>query len=155
MPKTLTIELPDNLEQHLGLSASATDDSLKGIILNALSLLAELMRSLQDSDARVRAQSAERLGDLRVEISIQALSKALYDDEVAVRHSAEEALQKIGTPEALTLLNEYLSIKEATPVPDPDYAPLLALIGTIELDITDLGENHDSYIATAIERKLT
>ena len=154
MPKTLTIELPDNLEQNLGLSTNTADDSLKGIILDTLNALAELIKALQDAETSNRMQAAERLGDMRAELAIHALSQALHEDEMSVRYSAQEALQKIGTNEALNLLDAYLSTQSTIPTLDPAYAPLLSLIGTIELDVTDLGKNHDRYIAEELEREL-
>ncbi|MEL7070613.1 MAG: HEAT repeat domain-containing protein [Cyanobacteria bacterium J06634_6] len=154
MPKTLTIELPDNLQEHLGLPIDAPDDSIKDLILKNLNTLATLIGALHNTDPILRAQAAIKLGNMQAENAVDVLAQSLQDENLIVRSSVTEALRKIGTDKAITLLAQHNSEKSYDSETDLDYEPLLSLAGTLDIGTTDLGENHDKYIAEALEREL-
>lgn len=105
MPKTVTIEVPDDLAQQLGVPDDAVEAPLQKLIVNVLSTLAELVRSLQHESFSIRVSAARKLGELGLEAAIPALEKALSDENSIVRSAVVEALQTIGTEEALALLS--------------------------------------------------
>ena len=154
MSKTVTIELPDDLVQQLGVSDSSEEDSLQKIVLHTLTVLAKLMRSLQSNNPTVRAQAAKESGDMGAETAIIKLAEALTDPDLLVQHSAATALRSIGTTEAMTMLRKQDSMSVESSITELDYEPLLALAGTLKIGITDLGENHDDYIAEVLEAEL-
>ena len=57
MTKTLTIELPDNLEERLDILANAVDDSLEKLIFQTLQTLVTSMQSLHDASSVVRVKA--------------------------------------------------------------------------------------------------
>ena len=154
MTKMVTIELPDDLAQQLGISGNGGEGSLQKLVLHTLNTLAELMRSLQSDNPTVRAHATKELGDMGAETAISALCRALKDNDLAVQRITMEALQKIGTEEALEALAQHPSVRfdEATSIFIFD--PLSALVGTLQSDVTDLGKNHDRYLAEELEREL-
>lgn len=157
MVKTVTIELPDSVVQklgdvqHLSASSRAVESSLQTLIKNTLDLLSELTQRLQGQDETLRAEAASKLGDLKLEAAIPALSQALSDNSNLVKDAAEHALKTIGTQEALSALDQ---AKDAQLNTTSDFDSLAALVGTLDLGTTDLGENHDKYIAEALEQEL-
>ena len=64
MTKTVTIKLPDDLAQQLGISGDGGESSLQKIVLHTLTTLAELMRSLQSDNPTVRAHASIGTTDL-------------------------------------------------------------------------------------------
>lgn len=154
MTKTVTIELPDDLAQQLGVSGDGGEGSLQKIVLHTLTTLAGLIRSLQSDTPTVRAHAAKALGDMGSEIAVSALCRALRDSDLAVQKITVEALQKIGTEEALEALAQHPSVRFDEAIPTFVFDPLSALVGTLESDATDLGENHDRHLAEELEREL-
>lgn len=154
MSKTVTIELPDDLAQQLGVDDSSGEGSLQKIVLHTLTVLAELMRSLQSDDPTVRAHAAKALGDMGAETAVLALCGALKDNDLAVQRITAEALQKIGTEEALEVLAQHSSVRFDEAIHTFVFDPLSALVGTLQSDVTDLGENHDHYLAEELDREL-
>jgi HEAT repeat protein len=152
MTKTLTIQLPDNLPERLGLPASAADTSLEAVILQALQTLANSIQCLQDVNPAVRAKAAQTLGILGNATVIPALVQGLYDPDRNVRQAAIQALQQIGTESALAALAQELSPETSA---QPPVDPIASLIGTLHLGTTDLAENHDRYLTADLERELT
>ncbi len=152
MTKTLTIELPDNLQEHLGLSSSAADASLEAVILQVLQTLANSIQSLQDINPAIRITAAQTLGILGTATVVPALAQVLHDPDQNVRRAAIQALQQIGTESALATLARELSSKAST---QPSaFDPIASLIGTLHLGTTDLAENHDHYLTADLEREL-
>lgn len=147
MSNVVTVELPDDLARQLRVAEDGVADSLQKLVLNTLSNLAELMQSLQSDDSTIRSQAAKALGEMGAESAAISLAEALRDKDAFVRYSAAVALQNIGTVKALKLLREEDAVSRDNLIPDPDYAPLLALAGALDIGTTDLGENHDFYIA--------
>lgn len=154
MSKTVTIELPDDLAQQLGVSGNGGEGSLQKTVLHTLTMLAELMRSLQSDNPTVRAQAAKGLGDMGAETAVSALCRALKDNDLAVQKNTVEALQKIGTKEALGALAQYPSVRFDEATSTFVFDPLSALVGTLQSDVADLAENHDHYLAEELEREL-
>ena len=154
MSKTVTIELSDDLAQQLGAFDDGGESSLQKTVLHTLHVLAGLMRSLQDDDPAVRAQAVKGLGGMGAETAIAKLAEALADPDLMVQHSAAIALRSIGTIEAVTMLNRQEPMSVEGSITELDYEPLLALAGTLKLGTTDLGENHDRYIAEVLEAEL-
>ena len=154
MSKTVTIELSDDLVQQLGVSDSSGEDALQRIVLHTLTVLAKLMRSLQSNNPTVLAQAAKELGNMGAETAIAKIAEALTDPDLLVQHNAATALRSIGTTEAMTMLRKQDSMSVESSITELDYEPLLALAGTLKIGITDLGENHDDYIAEVIEAEL-
>jgi HEAT repeat protein len=151
MTKTLTIQLPDNLPERLGLPAGTADTSLEAVILQALQTLANSIQSLQDADPAVRANAAKTLGILGTATAIPALVQGLHDPDRNVRQAAIQALQQIGTEPALAALARELSPEAPT---HASVDPIAALIGTLHLGTTDLAENHDRYLTADLEQAL-
>ena len=112
------------------------------------------MQLLQSDNPTVRAHAAKELGDMGAETAIPSLCQALKDNDLAVQRIAVEALQKIGTEEALQTLAQHPSVRFDEPTSSFVFDPLSALVGTLQSDITDLGENHDHYLAEELEREL-
>lgn len=153
MTKTLTIQLPDNLQERLGLPASAADASLEAMILQTLQILANAIQRLQDSHPAIRITAAQTLGILGTATVVPALAQALHDRDRNVRQAAIQALRQIGTDSALAALAREWPIEEASTQP-PAFDLIAALIGTLHLGTTDLAENHDRYLTADLEREL-
>ena len=151
MTKTLTIEVPDNLQERLGIPASAADGSLETVILQTLQTLAHSIQCLQDPTPAVRIKATQTLSLLGSETVIPALTDRLRDENLSVRQAAIEALQQMGTESAL----EALAHARPTAPPTLIVDPIVALIGTLHLGTTDLAENHDRYLTADLERELT
>lgn len=154
MAKTLTIELPEDLSEHLGIADDAST-TLKALLLQTLQVLAANIQALQDNEPAARAKAARILGLIGTEPAIAALSPVLDDENSDVRQAATEALEQIGTEPALSLL-----AKERPPSPPPanadaDFDPITPLIGTLEIETTSLAENHDQHLAAALEQELS
>ena len=66
-----------------------------------------LILALQDEDWRVRAHSIRILSEIKDESAIRGLMQALYDDNRHVTRNAAEALESIGTPEALAAVEQW------------------------------------------------
>ncbi|MEL6552630.1 MAG: hypothetical protein AAFQ63_04095 [Cyanobacteria bacterium J06621_11] len=137
MSETLTIELPDSVAQQLKLFADSGNIPLSELIAETLCMFADMAESLQTEDASTQAQLMQKLKE-RV-VNTTQLSRA----------------------EAVNTLNvdqpdiEQRSVGQKTDsILDAGHDALLALAGTLELGTTDLGENHDKYIAEALEREL-
>lgn len=147
MPRTLTIQLPDSLEQQLSLFPDADSSPLEDIVLQTLHSVAQLMRSLQDHDPNVRIQAVKTLGTIGLASAIPALSQALEDKHGGVRQAAADALQTIGTESALIVLaNKQFQTTQGSDAPSTVDDSLSALIGTLHLGTTDLAENHDGRL---------
>ena len=153
MPKTLTIELPDNLEERLDILANAVDESLEKLILQTLQTLVTSMQSLHDASSVVRVKAATTLGLIGTEAAIPALAQALADDDIAVRQAAAEALRQIGTESALAVLGQEAP-DSVSSTPDLTFDPITPLIGALHLGTTDLAEDHDRYLTEALEQEL-
>ena len=72
----------------------------------------DLIQALQDQDHQVRMNAASTLGSIGSEVAVPALIKLLQDPNAERFGSVsvlEEALGKIGTPEALKAIEEYES----------------------------------------------
>jgi HEAT repeats len=148
MTKTLTIQLPDNLQERLGLPASGADASLEAVILQTLQTLANSIQRLQDPHPTIRVKAAQTLGILGSATVVPALAQMLHDPDLSVRQAAIQALQQIDPKSALaTLARELPSEASAQP---PVFDPIATLIGTLHLGTPDLAENHDRYL-TAVE----
>lgn len=155
MSKTLTIELPDNLSEQLRTLADSADESLEKLVLQTLQVLATSMQSLQEANPAIRANAAKTLWVIGAETAIPALGQALHDKDSSVRQCSAEALQLIGTESALALLAQQQSEQSLASCEDEAFDPITPLIGTLHLGPTDLAENHDHYLAEALERELT
>ena len=154
MTKTLTINLPENLEEQLGNLTNATDDSLEKLILQTLQTLANSIQSLHDANTDVRVKAATTLGLMGAETAIPALTQALEDNDITVRQAAAKALRQIGTESALKVLEQKLSTESSSSAQDSNFDPITPLIGTLHLETTDLAENHDRYLSEALELEL-
>lgn len=97
MAKTLTIELPDDLEKRLAVQASALNMPLERLLLQTLVAIATLIQSLQDASPEIREDAAEALGAIGTETAVPLLSQLLQNETPQVRQAAVEALRKIGT----------------------------------------------------------
>jgi len=152
MTKSLTIELPDDLTERLGILAATSDVSLEELILQTIQLLAASIQFLQNEDPTVRANAARTLGFIGTEAAVPALGQALQDEDLLVRQVAAEALQHIGTEPALALLAQQSPEQSFQKNAAAD--PVSALIGTLHLGTTDLAEHHDRYLAESLEQEL-
>ena len=155
MTKTLTIELPDNLSEQLRTLTDPAEESLEKLILQTLQSLANYLQSLQEANPAIRANAAKTLGVIGAETAIPALGQALHDKDSSVRQCAAEALQLIGTESALALLAQQQSEQSLASREAEAFDPITPLIGTLYIGTTDLAENHDYYLAEALERELT
>ncbi len=72
----------------------------------------DLMASLKDDHANVRAKAAESLGQLKDPSVVPALVEALQDPATAVKEKAAEALGVLGQPEAQGPLERALAVKD-------------------------------------------
>lgn len=152
MTRTLTIELPDDLEQQLAIQANALNEPLERLLLQTLSAVATLIQALQDANPEIRQDAAEALGVIGVATAVPLLSQLLRDETLPVRQAATDALRKIGTDAALTAIaTESLS---AEPNHSTAYDPLTPLIGTLDLGTNDLAENHNRYVSEVLAREL-
>lgn len=79
----------------LGNNAAHTDER---------AALRPLLALLNDSEAIVRASSADALGKLGSRSAFNALSEALYDEAPGVRFSAAASLGRLGDPRAVVEL---------------------------------------------------
>ena len=95
MYKTVTIELPDDLAQQLGISDDAVEDPLQKLITDTLCTLAVFVRLLKDEDATVRAETTKRLEELGVESVIQAVLEQNI--------KKDESLQNVGYDSLIAL----------------------------------------------------
>ena len=154
MNKTLTINLPDKLEEQLGILTDASDNSLEKLILQTLQTLANSIQSLHDANPNVRAKAATKLGLIGTETAIPALIQALEDNDINVRQAAAKALRQIGTEYALEVLEHGLSTESLSSAQDSTFDPITPLIGTLHLETIDLAENHDRYLSEALELEL-
>lgn len=93
---SLATELP--LSQTDGQTATTRPDE------NAS--LSDLVQNLGAGDARVRADAAQRLGDLEDPSAVDPLIRALQDENAYVRKNAAEALGKIGDKRAIDPLKK-------------------------------------------------
>jgi predicted transcriptional regulator len=153
MSKTLTIELPDDLERQLAIQAHALNEPLERLLLQVLSAIATLIPALQDANPELRKGAAEALGAIGAETAVPSLAQLLQDENIQVRQAATDALRKIGTDTALAAIATEPSLS-VEPYPATDYDPITSLIGTLHLGTTDLAENHDRYLGEALEREL-
>jgi predicted transcriptional regulator len=153
MTKTLTIELPDDLEQQLALQANALNQPLEHLLVQSLSAIATLIQALQDTNPEIRKDAAEALGIIGTETAIPLLAQLLHDETLQVRQAATTALRKIGTESALAAISTEQS-SSAESAYSTEYDPITPLIGTLHLDTTDLAENHDRYIGETLAQKL-
>jgi HEAT repeats len=151
MTKTLTIQLPDNLPERLGLPASGADASLEAVILQTLQTLANSIQRLQDPHPAIRVTAAQTLGILGTATVVPVLAQVLHDPNLSVRQAAIQALQQIGTQSALATLARELPTEASAHAPVDLIA---ALIGTLHLGTTDLAENHDRYLTADLELEL-
>jgi HEAT repeat protein len=151
MTKILTIQLPDNLQERLGLPAGAADTTLETVILQTLQTLANSIQRLQDPHPAIRVTAVQTLGILGTSMVVPALVQTLHDPDRNVRQAVIQALQQIGTESALSALAQELSPETSA---QPPVDPIAALIGTLHLGTTDLAENHDHYLTTNLEREL-
>ncbi|ELS03531.1 HEAT repeat protein [Xenococcus sp. PCC 7305] len=149
MTKILTINLPDNLEEQLGVLSNSIDNSLEELIIQTLQSLANSIQSLHDTDPDIRKKAATKLGLMNTETAIPALIQALDDNDIDVRQAAAKALQQIGTETALKALQREPELSH-----DFIFDPITPLIGTLHLETTDLSENHDHYLSEALEQEL-
>jgi HEAT repeats len=152
MTKTLTIELPDNLKERLGLPANSADAFLEVVILQTLQTLANSIQRLHDPHPAIRVKAAQTLGILGTATVIPALVQVLHDSDLNVRQAAIQALQQIGTESALAALVR--GLPSETSAHPQAFDPLSSLIGTLSLGTTDLAENHDRYLTADLEREL-
>ncbi|MCU0568027.1 MAG: HEAT repeat domain-containing protein [Oculatellaceae cyanobacterium Prado106] len=150
MSKTLTIELPDDLEP-LSVQANALNQPLEKFVLQALNAIATLLQDLQNPNPQIRQAAVEALGAMGTEIAVPTLSQALNDENPRVRQATVDALRKIGTETALSAISQNApSEAEQT----SHYPSIASLIGTLHLGTTDLAENHDYYIGEALAQEL-
>jgi len=75
-----------------------------------------LLGALRHTDARVRRNAAAVLGQLDADWAVQPLRQALNDENELVQRTAQAALKRIGTPEALIAL-------AAASIPDTPLEP--------------------------------
>jgi predicted transcriptional regulator len=153
MTKTLTIELPDDLEKRLAVQANALNMPLERLLLQTLSVIATLIQALQDANPEIREDAAEALGAIGTETAVPLLSQLLQDETPQVRYAAAEALRKIGTETALAAISTNSSLSPPSNQ-STEYDPITPLIGTLHLGTTDLAENHDFYIGEALAQEL-
>jgi HEAT repeat protein len=153
MTRTLTIELPDDLEKRLAVQASTLNVPLEHLLLQTLGAISTLIQSLQDASPEIREDAAEALGAIGAETAVPLLSQLLQDETLEVRQAAAAALRKIGTDAALEAISTESSL---SPLSDQstEYDPITPLIGTLRLGTTDLAENHDFYIGEALAQEL-
>lgn len=151
MAKTITIELPDDLEQQLAVQANALNQPLEGIVLQTLIAVATQIQALQDANFEVRRNAAEALGRIGTEAAIPVLAQALNDENLHVRESVAIALRKIGTEAAILALTHDLPSESSV---SSEYDPITPLIGTLHLGTTDLAEDHDRYIGEVLAQEL-
>lgn len=154
MSQTVTIELPDDAVQKLGVPADALEAPIQKLVLDMLNILDELVRSLQHSKASIRIQSAKTLGNMKIEAAVPALRQALKDNDLMVQESAVEALKKIKTADALQAISQHPFVRLDKTTSKFIFDPLSALAGTLESNVNDLSENHDLYLAEDLEREL-
>ncbi len=149
MTTKLTINLPENLEEQLGILTDASDNSLEKLIFQTLETLTTSVQSLNDVNSDVKVQAATTLGIIGNEAAIPALTQALQDNDISVQQAAEKALHQIGTESALKVLEQEFSTELSAQ--DSTFDPITPLIGTLHLETTDLAEKHDHYLSEAIE----
>jgi predicted transcriptional regulator len=153
MTRTLTIELPDDLEQQLSIQANTLNEPLERLLLQTLSAIATLIQSLQDTNPEIRKGAAEALGMIGTEMAVPLLVQLLPDESLQVRQAATDALKKIGTASALAAIaTEQTSLAESNYATEHD--PITPLIGTLHLGTTDLAVNHDRYIGEVLAQEL-
>ncbi|MEM6349269.1 MAG: HEAT repeat domain-containing protein [Cyanobacteria bacterium P01_D01_bin.14] len=127
--------------------ANTTNGELERLIFQTLQLLVSALQAIEDEAPTTRANAAKTLGLIGTETAIPALGQALEDDTPVVRQAAAEALKKIGTPSALGALQAKYPVSQPdSPTSDTDFDPITPLIGTLNLQTTDLAENHDHYL---------
>ena len=85
--------------------------AMAGIEMAGPKAVPTLIAALGDSQAAVRANSAEMLGWLKDAQATPALAGALADADPAVRTQAAWALGEVGTPEAQRSLAKALSVE--------------------------------------------
>ncbi len=152
MPKTLTIELPDDLEP-LSVQANELNKPLENLVLQTLGAIAGLIQNLRDANPQIRKAAAEALGSIGTEIAIPGLIQALEDENPAVRQATVNALRQIGTEAATNAITQNSSV-DLESSQSKVFDPITPLIGTLHLGTTDLAENHDSYIGEALAQEL-
>jgi hypothetical protein len=52
-----------------------------------------------------------------------------------------------------SLILQSLSQLVSSPTPD-EFEPILPLLGTLTAEVNDIGENHDRYIGSALQREI-
>lgn len=154
MSQSISIELPDDLVQQAEASASNTHVPLQKLMADVLIAFLSSLRSLQNRNPDIRIKAIQELGNLRAEATIPILKSALQDEDLAVQKAAVEALQSIGTEEALNILRQSTSIQFDTDTSTFFFDPLTPLIGSLQSDVSDIAENHDAYLTKALEQEL-
>jgi len=91
-----------------------------------------LLGAFTNPDWRVRRNAAAVLGQLRADCAADPLNRALHDTHERVRVTARAALERIGTPEALVILERSGSSKDMLEMPavasaDDETVPTQAL----------------------------
>ena len=152
MSQTLTIELPDDIMQQAEASANAMPIPLQKLMADVLVAFLGSLQSLQNADPDIRTKAIAEIGNLKTEATIPILKEALQDEDLTVQKTAATALQNIGTEQALNVLRQS-SYAQDDPL-SADFDALLDLAGTLDIGTTDLGDNHDRYIAEVLEREL-
>ena len=76
-----------------------------------------LIKQLEDRNGDMRISAANRLGQIgsAAEAAVPALAKALNDLYVPARQAAAQALKKIGTPEALKVVQQFKETQVVKP----------------------------------------
>jgi len=87
----------------------------------------DLVRLLEDSDARVRARAALAIGRVGLTDGVEPLSRTLKDADAAVRQTSAFALGLIGDPGARPAL--LAALADASPIVQGRAAEALGLIG--------------------------
>lgn len=137
MSETLIIELPDSVAQQLKSFADSGNIPLSELIAETLCMFADMAESIHTEDTSTQAQVIQKLRE-RV-ANITQLSQLEAANTLDVDQPNTEKRSGLQKPDSGL---------------EDDYDALLALAGTLELGTTDLGENHDQYIAETLEREL-
>ncbi len=102
----------DSLATELPLNQ--TDGQTATIRPEANASLSDLVQNLSAGDVRVRADAAERLGDLKDPVAVDPLIGALKDEDANVRAEAVDSLRRIGDPKAVDPLIRALQDEDAS-----------------------------------------
>ncbi len=154
MTTTLKIELPDNLINQLDISSGPLEKPLQRLVLKSLQAIADLTKLLNDADPDTRIKAVHMLAG-RGEEAIPTICRVLNDDDLVVQQSAVQALEKIGTAEAIQILSKHPFVRFDESTEAVIFDPLSALVGSLQADVSDLAENHDQYIAEALKQELS